>query len=58
VGDLRQLAPTREELIDAARWCREKDGAAGFFESSGVLGILRMLGFNVEAADVVGDDDG
>lgn len=55
VGDLRQLAPSRDELLHAARWCRVKDGTAGFLESSGVLEILKTLGVEVGPGEV--DDE-
>ena len=52
VGDLRTLAPSREEMLRAARWCRSKDGTNGFVASSGVLDILRDLGFEVDPHEV------
>jgi hypothetical protein len=48
VGDLRQLAPTRDDLLRAVRWCRAKDGTANFLESSSVLGILKELGVEID----------
>lgn len=47
VGDLQQLAPNRDELLRAVRWCRAKDGTVGVLDSSGVLGILKELGVEI-----------
>lgn len=55
VADLRLLAPAREELLAAARWCRDKDGAPGFVFASGILDVLGALGHEVAATEV-GDD--
>ena len=47
VSDLRALAPTRAELITAARWCRTHDPSAGYRES-----LRRALNFfDVEVRD-------
>lgn len=42
VSDLRQLRPTREELMFAARWTMTHDPSPGF--RSELLGTLRLLG--------------
>ena len=52
VGDLRQLAPNREELLRAVRWCRAKDVTVDFVESSGVLGILKELGVEIDPGEL------
>jgi hypothetical protein len=52
VGDLHALAPSRDELLDAVRWCAAKDGTEGFVRSSGVLKILAELGAQVDPAEV------
>jgi hypothetical protein len=47
MSDLRSLAPTREELQAAARWCRTQDPSDGFLSS-----LLAALGmFAVEDFD-------
>jgi hypothetical protein len=51
VGDLKQLAPTRQELVDALRWCVTKDGTDSFVMSSGVMAILRDLGFEIDPSE-------
>jgi hypothetical protein len=47
VGDLRALAPTRDELLRAARWARTHDPSPGF------LGLLldALRHFGVDDAD-------
>jgi hypothetical protein len=52
VGDLPQLAPSRAEPIRAVRWCRAKDGTAGFVEAPGVLEILKGLGVEIDRAEL------
>ena len=54
VSDLKQLAPTREEVVDALRWCNAKDGTDSFVTSSGVLLILRDLGFVIDPSEGTG----
>jgi hypothetical protein len=46
--DLRQLEPSREELIEAARWTRTHDPSEGYLQS--LVAALRYLG--VEGADL------
>ncbi|MEN0068084.1 MAG: DUF6036 family nucleotidyltransferase [Myxococcota bacterium] len=50
LSDLRALAPTREELLAAARWCRTHDPSSGF-RNVLLLPVLTALG--VEDADDV-----
>lgn len=50
ISDLRTLAPTREELLAAARWCRTHDPSSGF-RNVLLLPVLAALG--VEDADSV-----
>lgn len=57
VGDLRQLAPSSDEMLVAVRWCRAKDGTAGLIEASGVLDILEQLGVVIDR-DALDADDG
>ncbi|MBW1878802.1 MAG: hypothetical protein JRI25_26035 [Deltaproteobacteria bacterium] len=57
VGDLRRLEPTRDDLLDALRWCAAKDGTTGFVQASGVLRILRKLGVVVDPNEE-GQDNG
>lgn len=52
VGDLRQVAASRDELLRAVRWCRDKDGTAGFVASSGVIDILAELGVDLDPAEL------
>jgi hypothetical protein len=46
--DLRQLDPSRDELIEAARWTRTHDPSEGYLQS--LVAALRYLG--VEDADL------
>lgn len=47
MADLRAIAPTRDELIDAARWTRTQDASAPFLSE-----LRRMLAlFGVEVPD-------
>ncbi len=47
MSDLRALAPTRDELLAAARWCRTLDPSEGYRES-----LRRALNFfGVEVRD-------
>lgn len=48
LDDLRQLAPTEKELLDAARWARTHDPSEGFRQE--LRGALRAFG--VHDADV------
>lgn len=52
IGDLRQLVPSRDELLRAVRWCRAKDGTANFVEASGALGILKELGVEIDPGEL------
>lgn len=47
IGDLRALSPSRDELLAAARWCRNHDPSPGFLMS--LHGALRL--FEVEVND-------
>ena len=49
LADLRHLAPTREALVAAARWCRTHDSSDGFRDVL-LLPVLAALG--VEEPDV------
>jgi hypothetical protein len=54
VQDLRALKPTREELLDAARWTRIQDPSEGFF-----LVLLQALAaFGIHDAKEVLREDG
>jgi len=48
LDDLRALGPTREQLLEAARWARTHDASPGFL--SLLAAVLREIG--VEDADV------
>lgn len=48
LDDLRQLAPTKKELLDAARWARTHDPSEGFEQE--LRGALRAFG--IHDADV------
>ncbi len=44
IEDLRALAPTREEILQAAAWCAQRDGRPDFMRLDG-LPVLARLGF-------------
>jgi hypothetical protein len=52
VSDLRQLAPTREALLDGLRWCEATDGTADFLTSPAVVDVLRELGVSIDGKDI------
>jgi len=50
VSDLRALAPSRAELLAAARWCRAHDPSEGFRDS--LRNALALFGVEVELGDL------
>lgn len=51
VQDLKQLAPSREELLSAARWVRDLDGRLDVVEVD-LMPVLRRLREDVHADDL------
>lgn len=50
LSDLRRLNPTRQELLDAARWSRTHDPSDGYRRD--LMGLLRHLGVDDAEAEL------